>query len=251
MKCPFCASNIEGKAVVCRSCRRDISFSKPIMEENARLGREVEKLNEEIEKLKRSIAEPRDALARVERASELLMIYLALPILALISWHVFFVIFLDANLLWLRFATLLTAAGFGGLFESRRSPRWMTKFSFALAIAAFSVFGMSLIIYFLYAVPLRSDLTESLEYAASIALAFFLGSLVVLIMRSMHFLEQGKESDLAGSLGEMLARHIPYRKDISLQERIDHWVLFVRGIEFISTVAAVLFSGFRHFHLSP
>jgi hypothetical protein len=51
MLCPFCSEDIQDSAIVCKFCRRDITVSKPVLEENARLKAEISEARNEMARL--------------------------------------------------------------------------------------------------------------------------------------------------------------------------------------------------------
>jgi hypothetical protein len=183
-------------ALVCRTCRRDIAVPKPLMEANARLTLRVAELEAELAAAKAALPDvvavtdaPAPA-ARPARLVHVLLLYIVLPVLLLIAIHYILVISLDARLIWLRLASIALPSVFGFHFEQASRPRRLVLLGVAASVAVASVLGMSCVVHLVDgdAILPASPVVwrETMEYLASITLAYVLGSLLCAALRPLH-----------------------------------------------------------------
>jgi hypothetical protein len=192
--CPFCLAEVKPDALVCRTCTRDIAVPKPLMEANRRLAARVAELEGELAAAKiaaaRGAPAPKAAPAPPLGVVHALVFYVALPILLLVAIHYVLVIRLDAQLIWLRLASIALPAVFGFRFELTLRPRRSVVIAIAASVAFATVLGMSWVVHLVDgdAVLPESPAVwrETLEYVASIALAYVLGSLLCAALRPLH-----------------------------------------------------------------
>ena len=173
MRCPFCASQVDDDAIVCKVCRRDISIQKPLIEANRLLEVKVESLEAEVARLMTALARhdlSSEPLPMIERASIFLAIYLLLPVATLVAIFVVLIIVLDGHYIWLRFATAIAATAFGYALEYRRRPSWFVKLWFAATVGTASVMIMATIQFFVQGIPILSDFLTMAGYMISMHL---------------------------------------------------------------------------------
>jgi hypothetical protein len=194
VNCPFCLEEVKPDALVCRTCARDIAVPKPLMEANALLTARVAELEAELAATKAaapSVAAVAEApSARPHRPVHALIFYVALPIALLIAIHYVLVIRLDARLIWLRVASIALPAIFGVRLELAWRPRWFVLLPLAAGVGCAAVLGMSWIVHLVDGdaiLPVGAVVwRETMEYVASITLAYVLGSLLCAALRPLH-----------------------------------------------------------------
>jgi hypothetical protein len=187
MNCPFCLEEVKPEALVCRTCHRDLLVPKPLMEENQRLKDRVASLETELAEAKRAL--PRERAAKPAPVAKppmkpvpAILLYVVLPLVVLLVAHYVLIVHYDVKLIWLRIASILFPAIFGFLMEERMRPSVPLLIGTSLFVALCSVFGMSLVVNLIDGDPILPKgavvWRETLEYVASIALSYALGSLI-------------------------------------------------------------------------
>lgn len=194
MNCPFCLEEVKPDALVCRTCTRDIAVPKPLMEANALLTARVAELEAELAEAKAavpSVVMVTEALpANPRKLVQALLFYVILPIVLLVAIHYLLVIRLDAKLIWLRIASIALPALFGFRVELAWRPRWFVLLPLAASVGCAAVLGMSWIVHLVDGdaiLPVGAVVwRETMEYVASITLAYVLGSLLCAALRPLH-----------------------------------------------------------------
>jgi len=187
--CPYCLSEVDEAAVVCKTCTRDLYLFKPMMARIAELEAQVRELSS-----RQTLGEQADELVErgteavnratanlVDSAGDIARFILA-PLILLLLAHALITVVYDLNVVYLRLISMLLPLPFGfWLFrdETRTLLPWFVGTAF-LAVA--SVIGMSAIVG---AVDQTSifpknafEWREVLEYSASIAFSFLTGMLI-------------------------------------------------------------------------
>ena len=190
--CPYCAESISASALVCKTCRRDIALPMSLRSANKALEQRVQELEEEVARLQATapVAPPAtvEAQERTEprpRVSiiDIVGIYVLLPILVLLAAHYLLIVRFDAKLIWLRIASIALPALCGWALARKASPRWYFVFALGVVVAFASVFGMSTVVHYVDGDPIMPASAvawrETVEYSASIALSYLLGSVLV------------------------------------------------------------------------
>lgn len=185
MNCPFCDEEIKDRATVCKHCGRDLLILRPVLDRFAAVEARLVALETAIHTLSghvdtvRTKAHPVEptglqGLAAVRWTFGHFLVLVALLLIA----HWVIVGILDLNTLILRFASILIPLPFG--LAGPRSLR--TTIAMAVTVAVVSVWGMLAITGIIDHVPIlpqdARDWIETIEYAASIGLAYGSGRLV-------------------------------------------------------------------------
>lgn len=186
MRCPYCVSEIDDRALVCSVCRRDLYLLKPLLDQvadlEARLAVLQGQLQPEISPELRleqqfAIAEAREDVEK--RSLKAALGWWAAPLALLISahWMLFFVY--DASKIYLSIFALIVPLPFGYLFARalRRHIAWELLAAFLMA--GLAVFGMAGVTTLIDDVPLLPqnlmETREFIEFAASIGFSFVTG----------------------------------------------------------------------------
>ena len=199
MNCPYCLSEVDDAAVVCKVCTRDVYLFKPMMARVAELEKQLAEIcnqtdyEEQILGLEARLEgyEQKKYLDRGFKETCLdVLIYLVLPLLILLAAHDVITVVYDTKMVYLRVISMVLPLPFGYvLFKQMRRPLfpWFIGVIF-LAIA--SVIGMSWITSLVDNSPILPQSTfewrEVLEYAASIAFSFLTGMLLGSVNYASH-----------------------------------------------------------------
>jgi hypothetical protein len=258
LQCPFCLEEVKPEALVCRTCARDIAVPKPLMTANAELSARVAELEAAL-----SVAD--SALARLTPAptTELsaaspqtliraLYSYVLLPVLLLLVLHYVFVVMLDARLIWLRIASIALPAAFGFSFELAWRPRWFVLLPLATVVAITAVLGMSYVVHLVDGDAIIPTSTvvwrETMEYIASIALAYILGSLLCGAIWPLHRYRHGLLDRLAmliavGANGSKKGHS--GKPSVLLEARIERLVKLMNLAISAATASGAIYTGLK------
>jgi len=255
VKRPFCLEDVKRGALVCRTCSRDIAVPKPLMEANERLAARVAELESELAEAQAAVqsaathsapitveAPPAPPLARFVHA---LFFYVLLPVLLLVAIHYVLVIRLDARLIWLRAASIILPALFGFRFELAWPRRRAVLFAIAFVVGVSAVLGMSWVVHLVDGdaiLPASAAVwRETLEYVASIALAYVMGSLVCAALRPLH----SNRRSLVDRLATMIALGEGGVTGKALEARIDRLVKLMKLGMSAATAGAAIYTGLK------
>ena len=204
MRCPYCVSEIADEAIVCPHCTRDLLLFKPLLNKLGQLEKTVADqskaaaanaetriaaLEKELTELKAKYAgaipvelEVQDAAAgkapspRYFSALAQALIP-ALVLLVAAHWVMLFVY--DVKPLYLRIATILIPMPFGFLLAVHYPGRLWSSAAAGFCAALIAVFAMLTVTATIDKVPIlpqdARDFRETMEYIASIGLAFTTG----------------------------------------------------------------------------
>ena len=206
MRCPYCVSEIADEALACPRCARDLYLFKPLLEKLTQLEKTVAEqaraaaANSEtrIAALEKELAELKakhDDAIPVElevRSTEpktpasgyfsaLVQALLpALVLLVIAHWVMLFVY--DVKPLYLRIAKILIPMPFGLLLAMHHPGRLWSSAAAGFATAFIAVLSMLTVTAMIDKVPVLPqdlrDFRETMEYIASIGLAFMTGVMV-------------------------------------------------------------------------
>ena len=180
-----------------------------------------------------------------------LFFYVVLPVLLLVAIHYVLVIRLDAKLIWLRAASIALPALFGFRFELAWRPRRSVLFAVALSVAVAAVLGMSCVVHLVDGdaiLPASAVVwRETLEYVASITLAYVLGPMLCAALRPLHrhrhSLIDRLATVIALSRGGTGAGAGPGAK--SVEARIERLVKLMKLGMSAATAGAAIYSGLK------
>ena len=261
--CPYCAEPVSPGAMVCKTCRRDIGLAMSLQSANRVLEYRVQQLEAEVARLQALVEPQAEAEAAVEpepvvakapprRPSviDVLGIYVALPILALIAAHYLLVVRFDAKLMWLRAASIALPALVGWILGTRTHLRWYYVLALGVVVALASVFGMSTVIHYTDGDAILPDSPvawrETFEYAASIALSYLLGSLIATAMRPLGLTgTEGRERTM--KIAIFIVRNVwgGTEENKSLMQRIEGMEKLITKAVAASTAAGAVYTGFK------
>jgi hypothetical protein len=187
--CPYCMEAVSSGATVCKSCQRDFALVKSLLKEKHDLEDRVVDLERELARYRPADTEEGAAAAEPAppqplRPLDVVPIFMLLPIVLLIGAHYLLIIKFDSafSLIGLRAASIVLPAIFGLVLERRSNPRWFVTLGIGIVVAFASVLGMSTIVHFTDGEPILPKgghaWRETLEYVASISLAYLLGALM-------------------------------------------------------------------------
>ena len=190
MQCPYCLSEVNEEAVVCKTCTKDLYLFKPMMEKIALLEAKLEEIpNHEIYENRISELEGLIEVLEVNKNQPRgfngfiwdSLLFIFLPLVLLLVSHTLITVVYDTKMLYLRIISIILPLPFGYfLFSSyKRSVfLWFVGVGF---LAILSVIGMSGITSVVDNSPIfpQSPLEwrELFEYSVSIALSFLTGML--------------------------------------------------------------------------
>jgi hypothetical protein len=185
MECPFCAEEVKDAALVCRYCGRDLAIPKPLIEENRELTATIGRLRLEVKTLSAELARHKGPGAFWVTH---LAVYTVPPILLLLAAHILLIVELDLNPLLMRTAAMLIPLPFGFALAWVAHLRWRMALTVGIIIGIVAVGGMTTIIGYVDNVPIMPqnarEWRETIEYAASIALATLTGNILATMVRS-------------------------------------------------------------------
>ncbi|HEY6922900.1 MAG TPA: hypothetical protein VI653_05495, partial [Steroidobacteraceae bacterium] len=173
----------------------------------------------EIEELQLQVDKARAVLERATAPIRFWLfhsaIYLVVPVILLIAAHFVIIVMLDISPLSLRLASMVIPLpfGFALLWFSQHGIRW--SILDGILIGLISVTAMLTVVAFVDRVPILPDnfrdWRETLEYAASIALANVTGSVIAVLARRMlpRTLDAGgAPSPVAMTMARLVGRHV-------------------------------------------
>jgi hypothetical protein len=232
MKCPFCSESVDDEAVVCRTCLRDISIPKPVMEANRLLESKVAALEAELADVKAQLTRHRAGAGEVVAAQLRRLGLYVLPAVVLFVIARYLLIFrFDATLFSLRIVTTVVSVAAGCLLQAHERPHWLSTASLAIVTAVGSVLGMGLLDHLTMGDSIlpsdRFEWIQNSEFVGNIAFAFVVGALIEIGARPVHRAGDHRLSSFGGALAVFLAYNLPFWKDQHIDRRIRGYEKFI------------------------
>jgi len=191
MNCPYCLSDVNEEAVVCKTCARDLYLFKPMLIKVADLERRLDEIpnseayEKRIAELEATLDEHEHKQLKPRAAGEVLydiVIYLLVPLIILLLAHVLITIVYDTNMIYLRLISMAIPLPFGYFLFKGHQHKIFPWFLGVIFLAISSVIGMSWITSLVDGSTVLPRTTfewrEVLEYAASISFSFLTGMLL-------------------------------------------------------------------------
>ena len=252
MKCPYCLSDIDSEAYVCKVCTKDLYLFKPLIQKISDLEEKLSNISDR-EVLESRISELQEELIyKKELEAEgifgiFLKIskFLFLPLLILLMAHAVIIVVYDLKLIYLRLASILIPMPFAFfLFQKKKNPVF-PWFLGSLVLAFITVIGMSAITSLVDKTPVMPqsmiEWKEFIEYSLSITFSFLTG----ILLGTISFFKRSKHKiDINPMLKALL--NLIVNKKLSpeaLQELLQKSIKYVS----LATTLLSLYTGLRRF----
>jgi len=190
MNCPYCLTEVQPEASVCKTCSRDLYLFKPMMVRVSELEQELSNIPNQ-DALKGRIAELELLLTEHEKihlkrgpTSWLMDIfrYLLVPLLILLLAHWLITVVYDTKMLYLRIISMVVPLPFAYFLFKTHPNKLFPWFCGVVFLAITSVLGMSWITSLVDHSPVfpqsMFEWREVFEYSASITFSFLTGMLL-------------------------------------------------------------------------
>ncbi|MFM7943774.1 MAG: hypothetical protein ACKN91_03995 [Candidatus Fonsibacter sp.] len=252
MKCPYCLSDIDSEAYVCKICTKDLYLFKPLIQKVSDLEEKLSNVSDR-EILESRISELQEELMyKKELEAEgifgiFLKIskFLFLPLLILLMAHAVIIVVYDLKLIYLRLASILIPMPFAFfLFQKKKNPV-LPWFLGSLVLAFITVIGMSAITSLVdkTAVMPQSmiEWKEFIEYSLSITFSFLTG----MLLGTISFFKRSKHKIDINPMLKALINIIANKKlsPEALQELLQKSIKYVS----LATTLLSLYTGLRRF----
>lgn len=191
MNCPYCLSEVDEEALVCRVCTRDLYLFKPMMAKVAGLEKQLAEIpNQEayekrIAELELMLDEHEQRLSSPKTVSSWMLdiaLYLLVPLLLLLLAHWLIVVVYDTRMVYLRIISMALPLPFGYFLFKGHQHKLLPWFIGVASLSITSVIGMSWITSMVDQSPVFPqnlfEWQELIEYSASIAFSFLTGMLL-------------------------------------------------------------------------
>ena len=254
-QCPYCLSEVDAQALVCRTCTRDIHLFRPLLARIAALELQLAAVTEQVSPAETKVDpgpanEPRPGKAfpslnqPVIRFRDGLYVFLPLPLLWLAHW--FFVIEWDLNLLYLRLISIAVPLPFGFALLMYRHRSILPWLSVPVPMAVAAVLGMSGLTSWVDHTSVLPQNTfewrEFSEYVASVALSFVTGMLLALLWRSKTGNENRVAPQWVVNLPRWTGGAVAPREMATLVKRLEE---FGGSLVAIGTTAMSIYTGLK------
>ena len=191
MNCPYCLSEVDEDAVVCKVCTRDLYLFKPMMAKVADLEKQLSEIPNQ-EAYEKRIAELEVMLDQHEQTVNSskglggwlsdIAIYLIAPLLLLLLAHWLIVVVYDTKMIYLRIVSMVLPLPFAYFLFRGHQHKLLPWFIGTAFLSIASVLGMSWITSMVDLSPVFPqnlfEWKEVIEYSASIAFSFLTGMLL-------------------------------------------------------------------------
>ena len=252
MKCPYCLSDIDSEAYVCKVCTKDLYLFKPLIQKVSDLEEKLSNVSDR-EVLESRISELQEELIYKKEleAEGIVGIFLKiskflfLPLLILLMAHAVIIVVYDLKLIYLRLASILIPMPFAFfLFQKKKNPVF-PWFLGSLVLAFITVIGMSAITSLVDKTPVTPqsmiEWKEFIEYSLSITFSFLTG----ILLGTISFFKRSKHKiDINPMLKALL--NLIVNKKLSpeaLQELLQKSIKYVS----LATTLLSLYTGLRRF----
>lgn len=252
MKCPYCLSDIDSDAYVCKVCTKDLYLFKPLIQKVSDLEEKLSNVSDR-EVLESRISELQEELIYKKEleAEGIVGIFLKiskflfLPLLILLMAHAVIIVVYDLKLIYLRLASILIPMPFAFfLFQKKKNPVF-PWFLGSLVLAFITVIGMSAITSLVDKTPVMPqsmiEWKEFIEYSLSITFSFLTG----ILLGTISFFKRSKHKiDINPMLKALL--NLIVNKKLSpeaLQELLQKSIKYVS----LATTLLSLYTGLRRF----
>jgi hypothetical protein len=252
MKCPYCLSDIDSEAYVCKVCTKDLYLFKPLIQKVSDLEEKLSNVSDR-EVLESRISELQEELIyKKELEAEgifgiFLKIskFLFLPLLILLMAHAVIIVVYDLKLIYLRLASILIPMTFAFfLFQKKKNPVF-PWFLGSLVLAFITVIGMSAITSLVDKTPVMPvsmiEWKEFIEYSLSITFSFLTG----ILLGTISFFKRSKHKIDINPILKALLNLIVNKKlsPEALQELLQKFIKYVS----LATTLLSLYTGLRRF----
>jgi hypothetical protein len=192
MKCPYCLSEVEESAHVCKVCTRDLYLFQPMMKKISDLEQKLDSLKVQ-EVLEQRIVELEGYVHDLQNQKEveveslftrifLIFQTLVLPLCILLISHALITIVYDFELIYLRIISIVVPLPFAYYLFQKKKRLILPWVGGTIVLACSAVVGMSAITAYVDHTPIMPknpiEWKEFLEYSASISFSFFTGMLL-------------------------------------------------------------------------
>ena len=252
MKCPYCLSDIDSEAYVCKVCTKDLYLFKPLIQKVSDLEEKLSNVSDR-EVLESRISELQEELIYKKEleAEGIVGIFLKiskflfLPLLILLMAHAVIIVVYDLKLIYLRLASILIPMPFAFfIFQKKKNPVF-PWFLGSLVLAFITVIGMSAITSLVDKTPVMPqsmiEWKEFIEYSLSITFSFLTG----ILLGTISFFKRSKHKiDINPMLKALL--NLIVNKKLSpeaLQELLQKSIKYVS----LATTLLSLYTGLRRF----
>lgn len=252
MKCPYCLSDIDSEAYVCKVCTKDLYLFKPLIQKVSDLEEKLSNVSDR-EVLESRISELQEELIyKKELEAEgifgiFLKIskFLFLPLLILLMAHAVIIVVYDLKLIYLRLTSILIPMTFAFfLFQKKKNPVF-PWFLGSLVLAFITVIGMSAITSLVDKTPVMPvsmiEWKEFIEYSLSITFSFLTG----ILLGTISFFKRSKHKIDINPILKALLNLIVNKKlsPEALQELLQKFIKYVS----LATTLLSLYTGLRRF----